>query len=164
MDGVSAFAFFCEDVRREASGKETLIGVAADIMRFPKFPAKSRRLQVYYRIRFDVGKKYNQIILPTLEWDGKPVEPEIPTEPFPLDMIHNSLADAEKRKLPYVTAGGRLILREPFTIQKPSQLLAFLKIGEEKMLCGALTFVERPTPSDALRQPSGQSQPDAPAS
>jgi hypothetical protein len=161
MDGISAFAFFCEDVRREASGKETLIGIAADIMRFPKFPARTRRIQVYYRIRFQVGREYNQIIIPTLEWDGKPVEAESPSDPFPLDMIRHSMIDAEKRKLPYVTAGGRVLLHEPLPIEKPSQLLAFLKVGDDKMLCGALTFVQRPIPSSASQQPSEQSQPGA---
>ncbi len=164
MYGISAFAFFCEDVRREASGKETLIGVAPDIMRFSKFPARVRRIQIYYRIRFEVGKKYDQVITPVLEWDGKPVDSEEPNHPFPLDLIQKSLDDAITRDAPYITAGGRIILREPFPIQKPGRMLAFLKIGDQRLLCGALTFIERPIPSSASLLPSSQSQPDAPAS
>jgi hypothetical protein len=164
MDGISAFAFFCEDVRREASGKETLIGVSADIMRFSKFPSKVRRLQVYYRIRFEVGREYNQLIVPTLELDGKLIEAASPAEPFPLDMIRNSVANAAKRKVPYVTAAGRVLLNEPFLINEPCKISAFLNIGDQKLLCGALTFDVRPTTSSASQQPPEQSPLDAPAS
>jgi hypothetical protein len=144
MEGISAFALFCEDVRREASGKETLIGVMADVMTFPAFPARVRRIQVYFRIRFEVGKKYNQIIVPTLEWDGKPVDRDSP-EPLPVEMIERSLIGAEKRKLSYATAAIRVRLDEPLPVQSPGKILAILNIGDEKMLCGALTFAERPS-------------------
>ena len=148
MDGISAFAFFCEDVRREASGKETLIGVMADIMQFAAYPAQVRRLQVYFRIRFAVGKKYNQIIMPMLELDGKEVEASSPNEPFPLDMIERSLASAGKRKLPYITAAGRVRVTEPFPVQGPGQMRAILNVAGERMLCGVLTLTERATPSN----------------
>jgi hypothetical protein len=147
MSGISSFAFFCEDVRREASGKETFIGVMADVMHFSALPGKVRRLQVYYRIRFEVGKTYNQIIIPSVELDGNPVEPASPHAPLPLEMIGEVLKRAEKRGQSYVTVAARVHLPEPFPVQAPGQMLAFLNIDEEKMPCGALTFVERSDPS-----------------
>jgi hypothetical protein len=148
MNGISAFAFFCEDVRREASGKETLIGVMADVMLFQTFPAHVRRMQVYYRIRFDVGKKYDQIIIPTLELDGKTVDAASPSDPLPVEMIQENIVRAEKRRQPFVTAAGRVRLNEPFAVRAPGQILANLNIGGDKMLCGALTFIQRPMPSN----------------
>jgi hypothetical protein len=148
MNGISAFAFFCEDIRREASGKETFIGVMADVMTFPAFPAHVRRLQVYFRMRFDVGWSYDQNITPALELDGNIVEAEgTKTDPIPLNMIKQSIIRAEKRKLPFITIGGRVRLKEPFPVQSPGQLLAILNVGDEKRLCGALAFSQRPTPS-----------------
>jgi len=147
MNGISCFAFFCEDVRREASGKETVIGVAADVMTFRTLPAQVRRLQVYYRMRFEVGRTYDKIILPSVELDGKPVEHVSPVTALPLEMINDVQLRSQQRGQPYLTSAALVRFKEPFPVQGPGQMLAFLNIGEERILCGALTFALRPSPS-----------------
>ncbi|MBR1148370.1 DUF6941 family protein [Bradyrhizobium sp. AUGA SZCCT0431] len=165
MKGISCFAFFCEDVRREASGKETVIGVAADVMTFRAFPVKVRRLQVYYRMRFEVGQAYSQIIIPSVEIDGKPVETASSISALPLKMINDALSRAEHRGHPYISSAALVQFAEPFPVQVPCQMLAFLNIGEERILCGALTLALKPSPeTNASPHPSEQSPPDDPAS
>lgn len=161
MKGVSAVALFCEDVRREASGKQTLIGVFADLVRITEMPGEIRRLSVYYRIRFDPSGDYPDPITPHLEWDGQSVEPPTPHEPFRIDRMQSAMADARERKVPFVSISGRIQLREPVQVQNPGQILAFLNVGTEKMLCGSLAIIQRLTPATASTQLPSQSQPDA---
>lgn len=163
MKGVSALALFCEDIRRESTGKETLIGVMSDVLRV-NLPGKIRRLVVYYRMKFETGVEYDQAIMPSLEWNGEALDSPAPHEPLPISLLQGGILRAEERKLPYFSVAARINLNEPVPVEEPGQILAFLNIGSERLLCGALTIIAKPSSSTASEPPSSQSPPGALAS
>src|SRR4051794_5934383 len=46
----SAIALFCEDIREEKTGQDTLIGILPDNVRVPSFPGAMPKVCVYLRI------------------------------------------------------------------------------------------------------------------
>jgi hypothetical protein len=156
MGSVSATALFCEDIRREVGGRVTLVGIMPDFVSFPKFPAPLRRLTAYFRFKFDTDGNYEEPISIGVELDGVPVETAAPSGAMPRKMIQEAQARAKEKNVPLFTLMGRVFMREPLpTLQKPSQMLAILNVGTERMVCGALAFVEEaPSRSFSKPQPS----------
>lgn len=144
MLGISATAFFCEDVRREISGRQTLIGVMADSVRVRDFPTDLRRLTVYYRIRLEPQWKNAGLeVIPFLEVDGQPFDHQV--EPVPANMLENALDRARALNLPFATLSGRVLMKEPVHFEKPCRVLAKLRVGSEVLLCSYLTVTDKPT-------------------
>lgn len=158
MSDVSAVALFCEDVRRERVGRTTLIGVMPDVLLITKFPHEIERITAYFRIKFDPAGDYKEAIYPSIDWDGFPAEPREPSEPMPTEIIQRAITKAKERNIPFVTLTGRVIFNVPLSIKKPGQMLAFLNVGAEKVLCGALTFISSDR-STASEPPSEQPPP-----
>src|SRR5665647_411847 len=55
MNIVTGIALFCEDIREEASGQNTLVGVMADNIAVPSTPVMLARLAIYTRVYFDIS-------------------------------------------------------------------------------------------------------------
>jgi len=53
MDIVRGLAIFCEDIREEKTGQDTLIGIMADNIAVPATPVMLARLAIYTRIYFN---------------------------------------------------------------------------------------------------------------
>lgn len=61
MKPYSVIGIFCEDVRREASGQETIVGTLPDTLSVSGVPCVFPRLAVYIRAMFDVSFKLNNL-------------------------------------------------------------------------------------------------------
>jgi hypothetical protein len=162
MRGVSGFGLFCEDIRREGGGKETLIGVMTETIQVAKFPASFRRLACYFRIRLDVANSYDLPLSVDLETTDGEIKNEN-MDPAPAEMIERTLVRARKRGAPYGTIFARVRISEPVDFSGPAKIYAYIRYGEEKLLCGFLSVIERPSdPSNASSPPSEQSPPAVP--
>jgi hypothetical protein len=143
MNGITAFAFFCEDVRRESGGKITIIGMMQDTLQLPEIPGEIRRLTVYARIRLDVDKTFDKPISLEMEVSDGSISNET-KEPIPPDLLERTIKRAKQRGLPYATIVGRVELQEPLRIGSPLKMFAVLKYGEERTTCGILNLIEAP--------------------
>jgi hypothetical protein len=158
---VSGIALFCDDVRREVGGRETLIGVLPDATPFPR-PMRLQRLVVYYRVKFEVSKTYSETIQPQLEFNGEAVDVSATTGPMPISLINQALQRGKNQNLSHVTLHALARLREPLFVEKDSRIDAILNVGAEKVICGTLNFIL--DPSIASSRPSLQSPPGVPPS
>jgi hypothetical protein len=52
MNQISGFALFCEDIRDETRGTETLVGVLAGGLLLSEMPFKFHKLGIYVRLQF----------------------------------------------------------------------------------------------------------------
>ncbi|WP_430650200.1 DUF6941 family protein [Bradyrhizobium lablabi] len=166
MKGISAVGIFCEDIRREGPGKDTIIGAMSDTIRVPSFPGALRRLAIYYRIRLSVDGRFTKPIKVDLDVqnDHVVVDNKSPG-PIPHDVIERSIANAKKNGVPFATIIARTELAEPVEFPGPTKLVAVLRYGDQKEVCGILNVIERPKDaSSASPPPSEQSEPAAPAS
>jgi hypothetical protein len=167
MRGLSAYALFCEDVRRESDGKYTIIGGLPDTLRLPRFPWTMHRITVHFRIKIDADFVCDKPL--TMELESRDAEIlEDRREPAPADLIERTIARAKERGLPYGSIMGRMELSEPLEFPAATTLFAVLKYGDEREICGVLNLVER-TPaakeiSSVSEPPSKQSPPFAPPS
>jgi hypothetical protein len=158
MEGISAVALFCEDIRRETTGRTTIIGMMADTSLVPEFPWTYRRLAVYLRVRFDVHGTYDKPLLMGLEATEADIENKT-TEAAPQDAINRAILNARKRGLPYATISGRIQIEEPVVIPAPVIFRAVLRYGDEKIICGILNVTGR-SALPASDRPSEPSLPD----
>jgi uncharacterized protein DUF6941 len=111
----------CDDVRREITGKEILIGVYADAMVFPAFPATIR--QIVFRVSGVVStKEATEIAFRIEDENGNPKGEAAGTMP----------AAAAPRHVTFAFAF------ENVTFDKPDTLVAHFRIGKEMGKVGAI--------------------------
>lgn len=159
MRGIHATALFCEDIRREASRRDTLIGVFADNVYLSRFPGALRRLQLYFRIRLDPSLAYNEPVTVDIDIPGSDIEVEdVKVDPVPKEIIEQSIKKARDQQLPFATIIARLSLSEPFPVPSPRTIKAIVRYGDESEVCGVLNIMERSTDgSISSEQPPSQS-------
>jgi hypothetical protein len=166
MKGINATALFCEDIRREAASRDTLIGIMPATIYLPSFPGDLRRLSVYVQIRLAVSGKFDKAISVDLDVPGdKGAINNQNREPLPRDMLERSLRRAKERNLPFATITARMLISEPVPVPTPRTVLAILKYGKQKEVCGLLNIMERPKDASTVSPPpSEHSPPVAPPS
>jgi len=54
---ISAITLFCEDIRHERNGIESLVGLLPDNISLPEFPSTIAKLGIYTRITFSAGEE-----------------------------------------------------------------------------------------------------------
>jgi hypothetical protein len=151
MRGLSAHAFFCEDIRREVGGRETVIGIMPDTVQVPRFPWTMRRLAVHFRIKLSVDFICEKPILVDVESPEADIEPK-ERGPAPKDLIERTIERAKERGLPYGTILGRVELTEPLEFTGPTTLFTVLKYGDEREICGVLNLIERPKEASTVTE------------
>src|SRR4051794_40800732 len=140
MNGVTALALFCEDIRREGGARDTLIGVKADTTRVPNFPGRFKNISAYFRVRFEIGKQYPDPVGIEVEAEGMKIEQDSPTGPIPPELIESAIKNATAVGSPYATIIGRIEF-EGLVIPQPVTLKAMLRVGSQTELCGILNIV-----------------------
>lgn len=165
MNGVTAFALFCDDVRRERSGKDTLIGVMSDTLTVPHFPGRPKRLAVYFRVRLETGKQYSDPIQIELEVPGVEIRADKTGHPGPIptDIIERALKSATERGSPYASILGKMDFDELPLFPEPVTLKALLRVGGQTQICGILNIALSKSASNATPPPASQSPPAAPS-
>jgi hypothetical protein len=161
MSGISAFALFCEDIRREGAAKDTLLGVMGSTMRVPSFPGIIRKLAIYVQLRFAVDQDYPNPIFIDLEIPGENLERE-EYAPLPTEILSTALERAKSGGHPFATIISRIRPSEPLPISGPTTISVILKVGDDAQTIGFLKIAKSTSPS-ASPQPSEQSPPAAQA-
>ncbi|MBI2720370.1 MAG: hypothetical protein HY245_02880 [Rhizobiales bacterium] len=139
MNKVSAIALFCEYIRVESAGTETLIGILPDNIQVDRFPGIFPSLHVYTRIHLDPGCDDLAIVVRLLsQRDITIIENEIPP-----DLLRRTLADARKSAAPIAGLISRLSAM-PFPIEEEGRLRVVATIGKEELLCGAINIILAP--------------------
>lgn len=143
MAEVSAVGIFCEDIREEKSGQNTLVGVLPDAINIAGAPAMLAKLCVYVRIHIspadaDPGPISARIIMP----DG--------TELVANEVEKEKIVTAREKAI----AGGNPILgfilrfsATPLPVATPGRILAEVTIGPHKSICGSLALNLTPSPT-----------------
>jgi hypothetical protein len=139
---------FCEDIREERSGQDTIIGVMPDNLTVSPLPGAIPRLGVYFRIQ--------------LEKDDNPQSIKLKLRvPGGLELTMGSLdglivqakADAEKNGIPFAGLIARAVL-SPVPISSPGRIEAIAEIDGAEYVCGAMNVQranEVPTPLQFTR-------------
>ena len=135
MQQVMAIGLFCEDVREEKSGADTLIGIFPDNLGLNQLPATLPRLGFYTRIIFDPNTDPGPISVRL----KMPDDSLMNLTTFDPNLVLKTRNDAISSGAP--TAG--LITRgvaSPFNVLKTGRILIIAKVGEREIVCGHLNI------------------------
>jgi len=138
MRPFTVIGLFCEDIREEKSGQDTIVGVLPDNLHTPRVPAALSKLGIYIRVQLD--KEANpQTLKAKLRVPGGSDIPIASLE----DLIGKAKIDAEIRKLPFAGLVARGVI-SPFPIPAFGKVEAIVEIDGIEYVCGVLNVVGAP--------------------
>jgi len=146
--------FFCEDIRQETTGTETIVGALPDNMNVPSVPGIFSKLAVYLRVQIDLNEAPDSIIA-TLKtpWG----------ETFKLGeadkkILDEALQGAKDSNLPIAGVVIRALFA-PFPVQDYGLMTAVAEVGGVERVCALLNIKPTTPAPTASAQPASQSQP-----
>ena len=140
---ISIIALFCEDVRQEASGQYTLIGILPDHIEAPALPAMLPKLGVYIRAEFDSQSRPGSMRVSFVNGDGDEV---MPLPNWSAETIDQAYNDARAKGSPIY---GLIItaVTAPFRLMKEEVLKVVAEIDGISHIAGILNITASPTAS-----------------
>jgi hypothetical protein len=150
----SVVGFFCDDIREEKSGQDTVVGILADNFKVPSAPGMMGKLGIYVRMHFDVTSEAKKLQLRI----KIPGATDLVLGPPDEQLIENSIQEAKIRNFPFAGVILRAVI-SPFHIREFGTIVAIIKVDDTDYPCAVLNVI--PNQTNASQPPSSQSQPAA---
>jgi len=148
MATIQVGGFFCEDIREEKSGQDTIVGILPDNMFVATFPSVTPRVGIYLRVHFNPLKPPKKITAKfTAPWG----------ESFAIglaekEIIDVAVAQAKERSLP-LTGVILKAMMVPFKMQQAGLALATVSVdGGKDVVCAMLNLIEGTTAASSTEQ------------
>lgn len=133
---VIALGIFCEDIREEAAGTITLVGVLSDNIGVPSVPGVMPQIAVYVRTVFDIDTRPEEYsVRLEVPWHEQPLFTQLTSEAE----IANALDAARNEGAP---SYGLLTYAKlnPFPIQAAGRALVIIRIDGIDIIAGHLNI------------------------
>jgi hypothetical protein len=156
MSVLRAVAVFCEDIREERSGQDTLIGTMSDNLGLPPPPALLPKLAVYIRGYLDTSSKPEDVSA----WVNLPWGERIDLGEASKDLVKSAIDEARSKNNPLAGLIFKAVI-SPLHVRSLGVVSAFVRTGKQEILCGILNLAVNPAVSTSSPQPL-QSQPAVP--
>lgn len=154
---VVAVALFCDTVRREQGGSDTVVGIMPDNISISQVPAILPRLALYVRIQFDAEIEISPVSLSLRTPDGQNIE----LGTLDQETFNKAGSSAKESDKPYAGVIARTEMA-PFQVLQTGRIDAIVKTATDEILAGHLTVkIVSPSSSSERPQPAEQS-PSAP--
>lgn len=159
MPKVLVIGLFCEDMREEKSGSETLVGVLPDNINMP-IPGALAKLGLYIRFHFDPAVDPGQIFTRIVHPNGE----ETKLGELDAAVVKKARDDARAAGVPIAGVISRAMIGN-FPVKIPGIVRAIANVGGEDITCAMLNMkaLPQPTPATASAQQPSQSPAAAPA-
>ncbi len=131
---ISAVCIFCEDVRNEANGGETFIGVLPDGVSVESLPGVMNRLTTHTRITFPPAKPPKSL-RSSLRIEGVGIV--LYDADIELTVVERAARESLESGTPLATVINRVVMGD-LTIPEPCRLLSCLRINGEEYIVGTL--------------------------
>jgi Family of unknown function (DUF6941) len=134
--------FFCEDIREEKSGQDTIIGILPDNLQVAQTPGMIPKLGVYIRFLLDKDDAVKSINIRV----APPASPEMPIGDLG-HLIEQAKAEAASRDMPYAGMIAKAIMA-PFPVFAPGRIAIIVRVDGVDRVCAVLNVVSAgPTPT-----------------
>jgi hypothetical protein len=144
MDLLRAVAIFCEDIREERSGQDTLVGIISDNIALPMIPALMPRLGVYIRAHFDIATSPERVSASVrFPWDQRI---ELGAAEIPIVEMAFKEAKAQQNPAAGVVMKGLFSL---LPIQTNGVITVMLEVGDREYQAGTLNIILAAQPNPA---------------
>lgn len=147
MDIVRGLAIFCEDIREERTGQDTLIGIMADNIAVPTTPVMLARLAIYTRVYFDSSEEPEPINAVVQMPSGEKHELGVADTALVRDAFNT--AKSNNAPLAGVVLKG---IFSPLPLPSFGAISAIVRIGAREHVLGTLNVVIDPAASVSLPQ------------
>ena len=135
----SVITLFCDDVREEKSGMDTLIGVYSDNVNVPSFPFSFPKIAIYTRINIDVADSPGEISIVI----SVPNQDDVLLSTLDTKIITDGQRQAKRNGAPMVGLISKAIAAN-FTVPAPGQVTLTVKIKGRKYVGGTLNVKQTP--------------------
>lgn len=135
MNGIQAVALFCEDVRQEAAGTVTLVGLLSDNLAVPAFPGVMPKLAIYIRVHIPVDHKTENIKFFLCDGDSRN---EIGG--FDKDFVNKTIAETKAMDNP-LSGFILTVLASPYPVSRESRHWVEMQYGKVTTVIGTLKIV-----------------------
>ena len=135
----SVITLFCDDVREEKSGMDTLVGVHPDNINVPSFPFSFPKMAIYTRINLDVADSPGDIPI----FISVPNQDDVLLSTLDTETITNGQTKSKKDGSPMVGLISRAIATN-FIVPAPGQVKITVKIKGKKYVGGVLNLKLNP--------------------
>ena len=132
----SVIAIFCQHIREEMGGTDTLIGILPDNVQLPSFPVALPNLSVYARIHLSPSFTPDSISVSLVMPDEKAL---VVNELKP-ELILRAVSEANASGAPIAGLIVRVSIAQ-FVIVAPGRIRAIASINGQDHVCGALNFM-----------------------
>ena len=146
MQPVSVICLFCEDIRQEQNGINTLVGILPDNMAFTKLPAILPKLGIYVRINIDPFVDPDTM---TLSLSVPGIDDHIPIAEIEPSLLEKTRKDAQATGSPIAGIISRVVF-SPFNIPQEGRIRALATIRGEPVTCGSLNIVLKASASSTI--------------
>lgn len=151
MQPSSVVGLFCEDIREEKSGQDTLIGILPDNMQLSPHPSAPHqegiplfpKLGLYVRIHLDIDHKPSECTLRVRNTDGSLMA----VGSWDQHVIDRAFNDAKQNQMPYVGLIQKMIM-SPLPIPSSGKIVATVLLENREYIAATLNvIVSYPTAS-----------------
>lgn len=156
----TTLALFCDDLRDEASGQQSLMGIWPDYIKLetPGNAVATSRMAIYVRTMISVDETAEDLEISLYAGDQSVIR----IAAIPAEFITKTIEEAKRGGMPNAGFINRMVAAA-FPFSGPTLLKVVARCGEHEQIAGAAS-VELIYLPDVSPQPSSLSQPDAPAS
>lgn len=129
----SVVAVFCEDVREEKAGSDTILGVFPDNINVSAIPGMLPRMGIYVRVHIDPEPDPGAISIRLQFPDGA----ETPLTTLDPALVLKSRNDARNSGHPIAGLISKTVAT-PFPLPQAGRILVWVKVGDTDYLAAAL--------------------------
>lgn len=152
---MQVIGLFCDDVRREIGGTDTVVGILPDNINVPNKGGALPRLAVYIRVLFEPDEPIGKISAVLKTPTGETVNLGFVSE----QLAQEAAAGARENDLPIAGIILRAVMT-PFPIPEIGKFEAVVIHNDQNHTCAVLNI--RLNDPNASGQPAAQSQPASP--
>lgn len=144
----AALALFCEDIRAEISGTDTLVGVLPDNIMVPRLPSIVPKFATYIRIFFDPKEDSLAISSRLVHPDGQ----VLMENPVAWELVKQASEEATRDGNPYASIISRMVL-SPFHLKIVGGMQVVVRVGDQQILAGQLNVKSAETTGASSEPP-----------
>lgn len=141
MQSLQATGFFCEDIRAEKQGTESVVGIFPDKINLPQFPATLPKLSLYLRLVIDSSD--NDVSPIAIRFIGDNPSDIGEIGKIESATIEQALKRAVEDKRPIAGIVARVAM-SGFTPTKPGRLLATIDRNGQSIIVASVEFALAP--------------------
>jgi hypothetical protein len=137
MAEYEAVAVFCEDIRREAAGTDTIVGILPDRVIVPKIPGAIPKLYVYARAHVFEASPGSVLVVRLLGNDNK----EYARHQIDAERFQSAVSKSKTTGINYTGFIVRIGMA-PFVVNEPEILKVLISIDDDEKFIGSFSIVE----------------------